>query len=77
MSSVTQYKVPIRAKMVLNGMALMEIDLEEQEKQAVDDGILFPAGESYVAFDELCHIHQRERRSGLSTLVSLGSSDTV
>jgi len=77
MSSITQYKVPIRAKMVLNGMALMEIDLEEQEKQAVDDGILFPAGESYVAFDELCHIHQLEKRSGLSTLVSLWSSDTV
>ena len=74
MSSITQYKVPIHAKMVLNGAALVEIDLE---KQAVDDGILFPAGESYIAFDELCHIHQRERRSGLSTLVSPRSSDTV
>jgi hypothetical protein len=64
MSSITQYKVPIRAKIVLNGIALMEIDMEEQKKQAVDDLILSPAGESYVAFDELCHIHQRKSRSG-------------
>jgi hypothetical protein len=34
-------------------MALMEIDMEEQKMQAVDDVILFPAGESCVAFDEL------------------------
>jgi hypothetical protein len=63
MSSITQYKVPLRDKIVLYGIALMEIDMEEQKKQAVDDEILFPAGESYVAFDELCHIHQRKRRS--------------
>jgi hypothetical protein len=64
MSSITQYKVPRRAKMVLNGMAFTEIDMDEQKKQVVDDGILFPAGESCSAFDELCHILQCERRGG-------------
>ena len=33
MSSKTQYKVPIRAKMVLNGIALVEIDMEEQKSK--------------------------------------------
>lgn len=33
MSSKTQYKVPIRAKMVLNGIALVETDMEEQKSK--------------------------------------------
>ena len=81
---------PVRAKMVLDVIALMEIDMDEQKKQAiidkltfiinsmpddsaylaapppkidqvVEDGILFLAGESYVAFDKLCDMLQSEK----------------